>query len=291
MEPGPARPKQQRCLQPSDIFDLIVQNNIKSNLKLCPHALKIKEKENNPLFFNGVFNKDEKRWNSAIQTTWKMKNATATLERQKKNRMTILEEATNGSCTDDCAKGWLLQAKNTLQLNGLDPNQFAAAIRNFLEKGCVKHRNIILVGNTNCGKAFLLKPLTKIYQCFTSPTSGTFNWVGAEKLECPILNDFRCSDKIIPCADLLNLLEGEPIQVPIPKAHYAENPYWTKDTRIFATSKSPIRNYGRGQIDEVETEMMGSRWNVFVFHHQFPASTIVDIQPFARCFATLVLGV
>ena len=47
MEPGPTRPKQQR---------------------LCAHALKLKEKKNNPLLFNYVFNKDEKRRNSAIQT-------------------------------------------------------------------------------------------------------------------------------------------------------------------------------------------------------------------------------
>ena len=175
MEPGPTRPKQQRRLLPYNIYAVIVENNIKKDLKLCIHALKLKEKQNNPLLFNCVFNKDEKRRNSAIQTVWKMKNATATLERQNKNRMTILEEVRNGSCTDDCAERWLLHAKNTLQLNGLDPNEFAAAIRNLIEKGRGKHRNIILVGNSNYGKTFLLKPLTKIYQCFTSPASGTFN--------------------------------------------------------------------------------------------------------------------
>ena len=95
--------------------------------------------------------------------------------------MTIVEEVCNGACTGDCAERWYLQTKSTLQLNGLDPNEFAAAIRNLTEKGRDKHRNIILVGNSNCGKTFLWKPLTKIYQCFNSPTSGTFNWVGPQK--------------------------------------------------------------------------------------------------------------
>ena len=103
-----------------------------------------------------------------------MESVTATLERQNKNRMTILEEVRNGSCTDDCAERWLLQAKSTLKLNGLDPNEFAPATRNLIEKGRGKHRNI-LVGNSNCGKTFLLKPLTKICQFLTRPTSGTFN--------------------------------------------------------------------------------------------------------------------
>ena len=77
--------------------------------------------------------------------------------------------------------------------------------------------------------------------------------------------------------------------MPVAKYHYEENPYWRKDTPIFATSKSRIKKYEHGQIDEVETEMMENRWNVFVFRHQFTAN-IVDIQPCARCFATLVLG-
>ena len=153
-----------------------------------------------------------------------------------------------------------------------------------------KHRNIILVANSNCGKTFLLKLLAKIYQCFTCPTNGTFDWVGVETSECVISNDFKWSDKIIPWPDLLNLLEGEPIQAPVPKTHYAENPYWRKCAPIFATWKSRIRKYERGQIDEVETEVMESRWNVFVFRQQFTADTIADIQPCARCFATLVLG-
>ena len=38
-EPGPTGPKQQRRLQPSDIYAVIVENNIKSDLKLCAHAL------------------------------------------------------------------------------------------------------------------------------------------------------------------------------------------------------------------------------------------------------------
>ena len=44
MEPGPTRPKQQRRLRPYNIYAVIVENNIKKDLKLCIHALKPKEK-------------------------------------------------------------------------------------------------------------------------------------------------------------------------------------------------------------------------------------------------------
>ena len=84
MEPGLTRSKQQRRLQSSNTYAVIDENNFKNDFKLCANALKLKDKEKKPLLFNYVFNKDEKRRNLAIQTAWKMKKATATLERQNK---------------------------------------------------------------------------------------------------------------------------------------------------------------------------------------------------------------
>ena len=52
---------------------------------------------------------------------------------------------------------------------------------------------------------------------FAVPTKGTFNWFGKNNCECVFVNDFRQSKKIIPWSKLLNLLEGKPIQVPVPK--------------------------------------------------------------------------
>ena len=169
------------------------------------------------------------------------------------------------------------------------PNNCIPLQYELLEKGRGKHRNIMLVGNTNCGKTFLLKPLTKLYKCFQSPTASTFSWVGAVKSKCIFLNDFRWTEKVILWSDLLSLLEGEAIQVTVPKTHFAENPIWTNDTPIFATSKSKLRKYERSQIDEVETEMMESRWKVFIFRHQFNVDSVIDIKPCCKCFAELVL--
>ena len=50
MEPDPTRLKQQRRLQPSDIYAVIVENNIKSDLKLCALASKLKEERKAPSF-------------------------------------------------------------------------------------------------------------------------------------------------------------------------------------------------------------------------------------------------
>ena len=61
----------------------------------------------------------------------------------------------------------------------------------------------------NCGKTFILNPITKIFTTFSNPASSSFAWVDAEKAECLFLNDFRRSQAIIPWHDLLLLLEGQ----------------------------------------------------------------------------------
>ena len=98
-----------RLHQPSDVYAMIVETNIKSDINLCTHALKLKEKENNPLIFNCVFKKDKKRQNYAIHTAWNMKPTT--VERWNKSRSAILEEVRNVSCKEDCAGRQLLQTK------------------------------------------------------------------------------------------------------------------------------------------------------------------------------------
>ena len=57
---------------------------------------------------------------------------------------------------------------------------FHDAVCDLLMKGRGKYRNIMITGNANCGKTFLLNPLTHIYNTFCNPASGSFAWVGVE---------------------------------------------------------------------------------------------------------------
>lgn len=282
-------PKKAKRMTPTDLYDIVINNNIKTDIELCRLASEEREKGNIELA-NFVIGKDEKRRNSLISTSWKMKTASSVLEREAKSRMELLREAKEKDCIAGCGGRWLEQAAQTLSLNNISKVEFAANILDLLEKGRGKKRNILLVGNSNCGKTFLLKPVTKIFQTFQTPATSTFNWVGAEKAECVFLNDFRWSERLIPWSDFLNLLEGEPIHVPAPKTHFAQDALWTADTPIFATSKSKIRKYERGQIDEIETEMMDSRWKVYVLKHQFSRENTVDIAACPKCFAEMVLA-
>ena len=56
---------------------------------------------------------------------------------------------------------------------------------------------------------------------------------------------------------------------------------------FFATSKSAIEFMGRYNTrDQMETEMMNSRWKIFDFSRQI--SNVRDIEPCPHCFSRMV---
>ena len=91
-----------------------------------------------------------------------------------------------------------------------------------LEKGRGKYRNILLTGPANCGKTFILNPLNVVYKTFSNPASTSFAWIGVENCEILFLNDFRWSSQILAWHDMLLLLEGQTVNLPAPKSHYAQ---------------------------------------------------------------------
>jgi len=56
-----------------------------------------------------------------------------------------------------------------LSQNNITPSQFGKAMRNLLVEGRGKHRNIMIVGPTGCGKTFLSKPLNLFLRLSATP--------------------------------------------------------------------------------------------------------------------------
>ena len=135
-----------------------------------------------------------------------------------------------------------------------------------------KKGNNVMIGPSNCGKTFLLKPLTEIFHCFPSPASGTFAWVGVEKAEVVLLNDLRWNDNLIAWSV---------------KPFFAEDVLWSQKTPIFATSSSKVRKYDDGVMNDIETGMMEVRWKYFHFNKQIENPK--QIQACRKCFATFIL--
>jgi hypothetical protein len=149
----------------------------------------------------------------------------------------------------------------------------------------------MLTGPANCGKTFLLNPLNKIYHTFTNPASNSFAWVGAENAEVVFLNDFRWSPQIIAWQDLLLLLEGQKVNLPAPKSHFAKDVTFEGDTPIFCTTTRPLTYVKNGCLDYRETEMMSVRWKVLNLTKQIPQSQQQDLEACSSCFAGLILQV
>ena len=139
-----------------------------------------------------------------------------------------------GNMPAGCNGLWLKCVREVLAKNCININEFANLVKESLTKGHGRHRNLMIVSPANCGKTFILKPLTQVYTMFCNPGSGTFAWVGIENAECIFLNDFRWSAQLIPWHDLLLMLEGELVHLPAPKTHYTEDIQFAKDTPIFA---------------------------------------------------------
>ena len=268
-----------------DLSEIIVQKNIRSKNELLKLAQQQRKNGKRDLALYILNNTD--KCVKIIETTWEMEAAESTVKRSQQTRMSIVTSFINKCSIENCK--WYDLALQTLMNNNINLNEFAKAIRDTLKLGRGKGRNLMIAGPANCGKTFLLKPLTKIFKSFVNPASGSFAWVGIEDAEIIYLNDFRWNDKIIQWQDLLRLLEGDAVHFPAPKTHYSKDILLEKDTPIFCTSIAPIIRVTNGCLNQAETDMMRVRWHIFTFYYQIEVSEMVEIPPCESCFATLIL--
>ena len=90
-----------------------------------------------------------------LDTVWQMEDSDKKEDREKKPRMEILTEELEKPCAvgkrRSCESRWLQAALELLQQNGLPPAAFAAPVRDALENGRGKGRNVIIIGYTDRG--------------------------------------------------------------------------------------------------------------------------------------------
>ena len=235
-----------------------------------------------------LFSRAEKNICELIDKSWKMKGAAYEMERENTSRLDVISKAATESCDAECI--WLASALEVLQFNSINACEFAGYIKELLIKGRGKWRNVMIIGPTNCAKTFILKPLKLIFKSFENPSNDKYAWVGADKADIILMQDFRYSKETIAWKDLLLLLEGETVKLPAPKNHFIEDIVINSDIPIFATSKSKIRYRGPyNSEDDRETAMMDSRWRIVEFKHVFGQNEQKEIKPCRACFAKLVL--
>ncbi|PIK38661.1 hypothetical protein BSL78_24510 [Apostichopus japonicus] len=280
--------KKRKRLSAFDVSQMVVQRNIKTRTELLALA-EMQKREGKTDLAEFVVNRGQKCVAEAIEVAWELHDAESKLERGKKSRPEILDSFKGQPCVPGCNGLWSTIAEDILRRNDIPAGTFKRAVVDVLEKGRGKYRNIFITGPANCGKTFILAPLTQIFKVFSNPASTSFAWVGAEKAEVIFLNDFRWSPQIMPWHDLLLLLEGQMVHLPAPKTHFSQDFVLSGSTPVFATGKNPLIYIKGGQIEERETEMMTVRWRYFTFRSQIQANEQVDVPPCGPCFAKFIL--
>ena len=210
---------------------MISHKNVKNKTGLHALAQTQKSESKNDLF-TFLINKTSKKIEELICTTWEITNSLSEMKRSRKSSLEILRDCLQNGCVQNCNNIiWYFSALQTLQPIDISVEEFRSVVKELLHKGRGKFRNIFIAGSANCGKTFLLKPLSLMYRSFVNPSTSTLAWVGAEEAELLSLNDFHWSPQVIPWHDLLLLLEGEPVHPPPPRTHYAQDILLTSDTQ------------------------------------------------------------
>ena len=190
----------------------IIHYNIKNKTELYALAQTQKNEGKDDLF-TFLINKTSKKTEELICTTWEITNSLSEIKRPRKSRLEISKDCLQNGCVQNCNNIWYFSALQTLQQHDISVEEFRSAVKELLHKVHGKFRNILIIGPANCGKTFLLKPLSLVYRSFVNPATSIFAWVGAEQTKLLFLNDFHWSPHVIPWHDLLSLLEGEPVHL------------------------------------------------------------------------------
>ena len=124
-----------------DVSKLVVAKGIKSRLELLALASR-QMKEGKEDLAQFIANRGSKVVDEAIQVGWEMEEAEEKLKRKQTTRMEILQKALEGPCSATGNGEWLEVAEDTLARNNLTGGSFQSAVRELLEKGRSKYRNI-----------------------------------------------------------------------------------------------------------------------------------------------------
>ena len=245
-----------------------------------------------------LLNRSLKSVTELVEVTWRMAKAVTKVRNLSIPRMDALRLASQSPCVQKCNGLWLQSALEILRLNSINKYVYADRMRDALQYGRGKDRNIFIIGPGNSGKTFLLKPLRLIYpESFINPSSSHFSWDGVDQSTLIFLNDYRWHIRSkggnISWGDLLNLLEGFKCDLPAPRNQRSHDICIPpeNDLPIFATGPCMLKWYSkhedesRGEQHASEDLQIGLRWKVFKLTHQFVGSK--DIPECPSCFSKL----
>jgi hypothetical protein len=241
-----------------------------------------------PLLYNTLLHMGERSFQDFHAWLWQLEGHT---EEPNVDRIAKLAEA---ALTADCiCEGrWKGAADYLLQLQGLEATTFKYHVLRALYLGRRKGINVLIVGEPDAGKSFLLKPLGKIFVTFIARgQKETFPLQGIHGSEICLLQDVRYESFGLPWDDWLRWGENEDMMVKLPRSSFASSKLYTGTAPLFATMSDlfhfpPVEARQTGRDVERENVQFRSRWCIQRFQRSVPAAARDStLQPCAKCAA------
>ena len=173
--------KKKPRLDANQLFQLVIDNDIKTDIELCAMS-KVQFDEGKSDLNRYIMTNSEKNRTEMIKTAWKINNSKDIMARANKSRMQLLQDAKSFNHASDCVDNrWLTSALEVLQMNNIDSAKFTSDVRELLEHGRGKGRCLMIYGDTNRAKSFILMPLRFITRLCALLTTSLTGWGPGKK--------------------------------------------------------------------------------------------------------------
>jgi len=269
-------------------YELAREHNLRTETDLWAKATELCEAGDKGLLAYLLDTDAEAQLAKVLRAT----NAQADARRAKKSRVELLQEYFDAStcCCTPPSLCYNLQ-KELLRRNGLD-GIFQSKVYENLKAGRAKKRNLCLLGDTDCGKTFLLKGLRQVYHCYERPEGGNYQLEDLPGKELVFLNDFEYDTKAkdwMPWQYFKNFLEGGPVKVGRPK-NRGGNVVFKSSAPVFLTAPAEVKFERRGQEVVKETQQMRKRLDYLHLTVQIPEDDVQEVlEHCGHCSARLYL--
>ena len=236
---APAGGKAPACgLSLDDLAEMIRTNNWQARQQLLD-AAGAQRRQGAPALYETVLRMGAKRLDEMITTVRAMEGDD--LEPTGCRVQKLLDAAVALPCC--CGGQWRSAAERLLQIQCLDSVAVRSAVVRGLRWGRNKWTNVLIVGEPDAGKSFILRPLGKIFKTFIRRGQNeTFALQGVNGNDICLLQDVRYESFGLPWDDWLAWGEGEDVTVKLPRNHFAESIEYKGTAPLFATMANSTTN-------------------------------------------------
>lgn len=250
-----------------------------------------------PILYNTLCRLGSRKAEEALQWVWSLEGEPLDLGAEPDvDRIAKLKAvAENGTCT--CGGSWALAAEWLLALQHIDSQEFRSLVLRALRNGRAKDHNILICGEPDGGKSFVLKPFSRIFDAFvTRGQNERFPLQGLHHKEICLLQDVRYDSFGLSWDDWLRWGEGEDMMVKLPRCSFEASVPYKGTAPLFATMADlfsfPIAEARRaGRLVERENVQWRSRWRVIMFRLPIPREQRNStLKPCCKCCAEWYLA-